>query len=66
MAKQKMVVVEAFLPELPSGHAHQESRGTGSSLAVALGRAVDELVKLPHVKGRRLTSLKLTVAVVME
>ena len=40
--------------------------GCGSSLAVALGRAMDELCKLFHVKGRRLTSLKLTVSVLAE
>lgn len=64
MAKIKKVKVEAFLPELAAGHAFQESRGDGTSLAVAIKRAVDELLKLPHVKGRRLTSLKLTVAVI--
>jgi hypothetical protein len=63
MAKTKKVKVEAFIPELAAGHAFQESRGDGSNLAVAVGRAVDQLLKLPHVKGRRLSSLKLTIAV---
>jgi hypothetical protein len=64
MAKLKRVTVSAFLPELPAGHAYQECHGSGSSLSVAIGRSVDELLKLPLVKGRRLTSLKLTVAVI--
>lgn len=59
----KTVTVSAFLPDLPSGHAYQESRGSGSTLNVAIGRAVDELLKLDKVKGRRLKALKLTVVV---
>lgn len=53
----------AFCPELPAGHAWQESGGTGSTLAIAIGRAVDELLTLPHVKGKRIETLKLTVVV---
>ena len=66
LAKKKSVVVKAYLPELAASHAFQESRGSGSSTAVALGRAIDELMKLPNVKNRRLTSMKLTVSVVVE
>lgn len=64
MAKVKKVVIQAFLPELAAGHAYQDVKGSGSALSVAIGRAVDELLKMPYVKGRRLTSLKLTIAVV--
>lgn len=53
----------AFCPQLPAGHAWQESGGTGSTLAVAIGRAIDELLSLPHVKGKRIETLKLTVVV---
>jgi hypothetical protein len=64
MATMKKVMVQAFLPQLPAAHAYQESRGSGGSLAVAIKRAVDELLGKEIVKGRRLTSMKLTIAVV--
>jgi hypothetical protein len=64
MAKMKKVTIQAFLPQLPAAHAYQESRGSGGSLAVAIKRAVDELMEKEIVKGRRLQALKLTVAVV--
>jgi len=59
----KSVTVTASRPQLPAAHAWQESTGTGSTLAIAIGRAVDELLTLPHVKGKRIESLKLTVVV---
>jgi hypothetical protein len=64
MAKMKKVTVQAFLPQVASAHAHQESRGSGSSLAVAIKRAVDDLFEKPIMKNRRHQVLKLTVAVV--
>jgi hypothetical protein len=64
MAKLKKVTVQAFLPQLPAAHAYQQSEGSGSSLSVAIGRAVDELLAKPQVKGRRLQAMKLTVAVI--
>jgi len=51
MAMMKKVTVRAFLPQLAAAHAYQESQGTGSSLSVAIGRAVDELLAKPMVKG---------------
>lgn len=60
----KSVTLTAFCPQLPAAHAWQESGGTGSTLAIAIGRAIDELLSLPHVKGKRIESLKLTVLVV--
>lgn len=59
----KSVTLTAFCPQLPAAHAWQESSGTGSTLAVAIGRAVDQLLSLPQVKGKRFESLKLTVVV---
>jgi hypothetical protein len=64
MAKMKKVTVQAYIPQLPAGHAFQDVRGSGGSLGVAIKRAVDDLLKLPQVKGRRLSSMKLTVAVI--
>jgi hypothetical protein len=60
----KSVTLTAFCPQLPAAHAWQESEGSGSTLAIAVGRAVDQLLSLPHVKGKRIGSLKLTVMVV--
>lgn len=60
----KKVTIQAFLPQLPAAHAYQESRGSGGSLAVAIKRAVDELMAKEIVKGKRLHSMKLVVAVV--
>ena len=60
----KKVTIQAFLPQLPAAHAYQESRGCGGSLAVAIKRAVDELLEKEIVKGKRLHSMKLVVAVV--
>jgi hypothetical protein len=54
----KKVTVSGFFPELPAGHAYQESRGSGGSLAVAIKRAVDGLMEKEIVKGRRLQALK--------
>lgn len=59
----KKVTVSGFFPELPAGHAYQESRGSGGSVVVAIKRAVDELFDKPMVKNRRIHTLKLTVAV---
>lgn len=59
----KRVALSAFVPELPAGHAWQESRGEGSNLTVAIKRAVEALMSQPKVKGRRLHSLKLTIVV---
>jgi hypothetical protein len=64
MATMKKVTIQAFLPQLPAAHAYQESRGSGGSLAVAIKRAVDELMAKEIVKGKRLHSMKLVVAVV--
>ena len=62
----KSVTLTAFCPQLSAAHAWQESPGTGSTLAIAIGRAVDELLTLPHVKGKRIETLKLTVVVAEE
>jgi hypothetical protein len=59
----KRVVISAFFPDVVSGHAWQEGRGEGSSLAVAIKRAVDYVLSQPQIKGRQLHSVKMTVAV---
>ncbi len=59
----KSVTLTAFCAQLPAAHAWQESKGSGSTLAIAIGRAIDQLLTLPHVKGKRIETLKLTVVV---
>ena len=53
--------VTATFPELPAAHAVQEARGEGSSLPVALKRALDVILSERHVKGRRISTVKLFV-----
>ena len=55
--------VTATFPELPAAHAIQEARGEGSSLSVGIKRALDAILREPHVKGRRISSVKLFVTV---
>jgi hypothetical protein len=55
--------VTAPFPELPAAHAVQEARGEGSSLSVGIKRALDAILGEPHVKGRRISTVKLYVRV---
>ena len=63
MLTVKKVRVHAFLPKLASAHADQQAEGSGGTLGVAIKRAMDSLLKNPHVKGKRLQTIKLTIAV---
>jgi len=53
--------VTATFPELPAAHAVQEARGEASSLSVGIKRALDAILRSPHVKGRRISTMKLFV-----
>jgi hypothetical protein len=53
--------VTATFPELPAAHAVQEARGEASSLSVGVKRALDAILREPHVKGRRISTVKLYV-----
>jgi hypothetical protein len=55
--------VTATFPELPAAHAVQEARGEGSSLSVGIKRALDAILRERHVKGRRISTVKLFVKV---
>jgi hypothetical protein len=55
--------VTATFPELPAAHAVQEARGEGSSLSVGIKRALDAILREPHVRGRRISTVKLFVRV---
>lgn len=53
--------VTAIFPKLPAAHAVQEARGEGSSLSVGIKRALDAILCECHVKGRRISTVKLFV-----
>jgi hypothetical protein len=53
--------VTAIFPELPAAHAIQEARGEGSSLSVGIKRALDAILREPHVKGRHISTIRLFV-----
>jgi predicted thioesterase len=53
--------VTATFPELPAAHAVQEARGEATSLSVGVKRALDSILRGPHVKGRRISAVKLYV-----
>jgi hypothetical protein len=55
--------VTATFPELPAAHAVQEARGEGSSLSVGIKRALETILREPHVKARRISTVKLFVRV---
>ena len=55
--------VTATFPELPAAHAVQHARGVGSNLSVGIKRALDAILGGPHVKGRRITTVKLFVRI---
>jgi hypothetical protein len=51
--------VTATVPELPAAHAVQEARGEGSSLSVGIKRALNTILREPHVKGHRFSTVKI-------
>jgi len=53
--------VTATFPELPAAHAVQEARGEGSSISVGVKRALDAILRERHVKGRRISTVKIYV-----
>src|SRR4030095_2312502 len=53
--------VTATFPELRAAHAVHEARGEGSSLSVGIKRALDAILREHHVKGRRISIVKLFV-----
>jgi hypothetical protein len=53
--------VTATFPELPAAHAVHEARGEASSLSLGIKRALDAILRERHVKGRRISTVKLYV-----
>ena len=63
MSSKVKVSLHATCHQLPAAHYHQVSEGEGSSLSVAIGRAVDALLAKPHVKGKRHSQIDFKVYV---
>lgn len=63
MPKSKTAVIEAFFPEVGSGKANQMARAEGSRPLVAVKRALEEIMKRPGIKGKRISTIKLTISV---
>ena len=55
--------VTVTFPELPAAHAVQEARAEGSSISVGVKRALDSILSQPHLKRRRVSTLKLSVSI---
>ena len=49
----KKVTLHATFHQLSASHCHQVGKGEGSTIGVAIGRAVDDVLGKPHVKGKR-------------
>ena len=60
---RKLILVDAFLPEVASVHANPQGRAEGSSIAVGLKRAVQSILRQPGIKRKRISTMKLTVSV---
>lgn len=57
----KRFEVTVLFPELPAAHAVQTVTSSGSNFIVALRRALEEIKKRPHVKGKRIKTAKITI-----
>ncbi|MEK6407052.1 MAG: hypothetical protein AABN34_08830 [Acidobacteriota bacterium] len=55
--------VTVTFPEFPAAHAVQEARGEGWSLSVGIKRALDAILRERHVRGRRISTVKLFVRI---
>ena len=59
----KVVTVSALFPELRGGRCRQQGRGTGSTLAAAMGSAMRNLVKQPGLKAQRYSTFTATFSI---
>lgn len=58
----KTCFIEGSFPELVVKNMYQQGRGEGGNIRVACANAVKDLLRKPALRGRRITSAKLTVA----
>lgn len=61
--KRKLVLVDAFIPEVVAKNADQSARAEATSIPVALKRAVQDILKREGVRRKRITTLRLRVSV---
>ena len=59
----KTATINAHFPELVSHKCYATGKGKGSTLKVAIARAVQDLLRQPNVKGQRYTTIKMTVSI---
>lgn len=59
----KVVTLEGTFPELVCKNMYQQGRGTGGNIRVAAANAIKDLLKKPALRGRRITSARLTMSI---
>lgn len=62
----KIYAVSAMFPGAPAAHAFQECRIIASGMGCAANRGLKQLRERPHIKGRHLESVRLTVTCIGE
>jgi hypothetical protein len=58
----KTCFIDGTFPELVVKNMYQQGRGEGGNIRVAAANAIKDLLKKPALRGRRISSAKLTVA----
>lgn len=62
-AKHKLILVDAFLPEVPSIYANKRGKAEATSIATGVKRAVHDILRQPGIKGKHIKTMRLTVSV---
>ena len=60
----KKYAIEAEFPELRTGHCRQSAMGEGTTIDVAVGRALAEIVAREGVKRKHITEVIIKVALI--
>lgn len=61
--RKKLVLVDAFIPEVIAKDADQSARAEASSVPVALKRAVQDILKRNGIRKKHITTMRLSVSV---
>jgi len=59
----KVVMLDATFPEFKTGAMYQRGKGVASTVRAAAARAMGDLLKQPKVKGKRFSTIKLTMSI---
>jgi len=59
----KVVMVDAFFPEFKGGAIKQRGKGVASTVRAAAARAMGDLLKQPKVKGKRFSTIQITMSI---